>query len=60
MPSGIARKGGKKNRKFKRNKDKCAIYAREGRREKNKAKKLAKHLRRHGTDVQAKHCLNNL
>ena len=35
-------KGGKKNRKYGRNLVKCAQYRSEGRREKNKARKLAK------------------
>ncbi len=36
-----AHKGGKKNRKFGRNKVKCARYQAEGRREANKARKAA-------------------
>lgn len=34
-------KGGKKNRKFGRNKDKCAAYRAKGTRDKNKARKAA-------------------
>lgn len=41
-----AHKQGKKNRKHGRNEAFCAIYAREGRREKNKAAKLMRVLRR--------------
>jgi hypothetical protein len=41
-------KGGKKNRKFGRNKKWCERYRAEGRREKNKAKKAARIARRQG------------
>lgn len=41
-----AHKQGKKNRKHGRNEAFCVVYAREGRREKNKAKKLMRVLRR--------------
>lgn len=53
MSSGTVRKGGKKNRKWKRFILKCARYRAENRQEKNKARKLARHLRCHGTDKQA-------
>lgn len=39
---GVARKGGKKNRKYGRNEVKCARYRAEGRREKNKARRAKK------------------
>lgn len=47
--AGTKAKGSKKNRKFGRNKVKCAVYKATGRREKNKArkqKKIAKILAR--------------
>lgn len=42
----VQRKKGKKNRKFGRNKIKCARYRAEGRREKNKESKAQKRARR--------------
>jgi hypothetical protein len=44
----IAKKGNKsnKNRKYGRNKVKCAAYKAAGRREKNKARKMAKRVRK--------------
>lgn len=44
--NGIARKKGKKNRKYGRNLIKCARYRAEGRREKNKARKAVKRQRK--------------
>lgn len=43
----------KKNRKFKRFALKCAAYRSDNRQEKNKVRKLRRHLRRHGADRQA-------
>ena len=43
--SGIQAKGGKKNRKFGRNKKFCEQYEIQGRRLKNKLKKLRKRIR---------------
>ena len=40
------RKGGKKNRKWNRNRVKCAAYRAAGRREANKARRAAKRERR--------------
>lgn len=40
-------KGGKKNRKYGRNKKWCERYRAEGRREKNKAAKQARHRKRY-------------
>lgn len=60
MSTGIARKQGKKNRKWKRNILKCARYRNEERQEKNKARKLRRHLRSHGNDRQAVHAFANL
>lgn len=42
----VTRKKGKKNRKFGRNKIKCARYLAEGRRKKNKERKAQKRARR--------------
>ncbi len=60
MSSGIARKQGKKNRKWKRNILKCLRYRNEQRQEKNKARGLRRHLRCHGNDRQAVHAYANL
>jgi hypothetical protein len=43
-------KQGKKNRKLGRNKKVCDKYKLEGRREKNKAIRRARHLKNHPTD----------
>lgn len=45
-------KGSKKNRKFEGNKIFCANYKRAGQREINKARKIARHLKKHPNDVQ--------
>ena len=50
----MSHKQGKKNRKHGRNKAFCQQYRLEGRREKNKARKLAKHLKYQPTDQLAK------
>ena len=50
----MAASAGKKNRKYGRNKLVCEQYQREGRREKNKAAKLARHIKRQPNDKQAK------
>jgi len=49
----------KKNRKHGRNKVWCEVYRREGRREKNKCKRLRKHIVRHPNDNVARHLLAN-
>lgn len=49
-----------KNRKFGRFKLKCAAYRNEQRREKNKKRKLARHLVMHGNDRQALHAFTNI
>ena len=46
-----SKKGG---RKIGRNKVKCARYAAQGRRARNKARKHAKHLRAHPGDLAAR------
>lgn len=53
-------KKGKKNRKHGRNKDYCKAYFVSGRREKNKAKKLAKHIARHPNDPCANRALEKV
>jgi len=45
------RKGGKKNRKHGRDRRQCEFYRLRGQREKNKIKKLAKHVIRHPRDL---------
>ena len=44
------KKGGKKNRKIERNKAWCVAYRKRGQREKNKAKRMRRHLLAHETD----------
>lgn len=48
-------KKGKKNRKHNRNRDSAAMkrYRNEGRRDKNKKLKLARHLKNHPNDNQS-------
>lgn len=55
----MAEKG--KGRKIGRNADWCKAYRASSRRERNKAKKLLRHIGRYGaTDHCAVHCYNNL
>lgn len=49
-----------KNRKFGRNKLKCAQYRNEQRAEKSQKRRLAKHLVMHGNDRQALHAYTNI
>lgn len=49
-----------KGRKIGRNKLTCESYARERRREKNKKRRLAKHLKNHSNDRVAVHCHQNI
>lgn len=52
---------GGKNRKYGRNAKWCDAYKVSGTREKNKARKLARHIKRYGTtDHMAVHRFNNL
>lgn len=60
MSVGIARKTGKKNRKHGRNKLSCDNYRRSHRREKNKLRRLRRHLKAHSNDRMAVHCAANL
>lgn len=47
LPARRSKKqGGKKKRKYGRNRAKCELYRREGRREKNKARRTARRERR--------------
>ncbi len=48
---GAKHKGGKKNRKWGRNKKFCERYRIEGRRERNKARKAIRHLKNHPLDI---------
>lgn len=53
-------RGGKKNRKHGRNQKWCDRYRATGQREKNKAKRLIKHLKVHPSDRVALHTLEGL
>lgn len=57
--AGVKSKGGKKNRKWSRNKLFCAKYRTEGRQQKNKLRRIARHLKLQPNDVQARRCLSN-
>lgn len=59
MPT-LTRRGGKKNRKHGRNELFCKAYRTRGQREKNKARKLRKHLLRFGDDKVAQGALERL
>jgi len=59
-PASGKPKGGKKNRKHGRNKTGCERYRREGRREKNKARRLRRHLRHNPQDRTARFALKRL
>ena len=50
----VARKKGKKNRKFGRNSNFCTRYRAEDRRAKNKVRRVKRHLKRFPNDKQAK------
>ena len=52
-------KDSKKHRKVGRNADSCKAYKNSNRREKNKLKKLAKHLARFANDACAKDAVGN-
>jgi hypothetical protein len=52
-PKGRKAKQGKKNRKHGRNADCCARYRAEGRQEKNRRRRILRHLRRHPNDKEA-------
>jgi len=58
--SGIVAKSGKKNRKHGNNKVFCARYEAEGRRLKNKRKKLLRHIKSHADDRQSLRALRTL
>jgi hypothetical protein len=49
----VARKKGKKNRKFGRNSNFCLRYRNEDRRAKNKARRVRKHVAKFPNDKQA-------
>lgn len=57
----MGKKEGKKHRKYGRNADWCKAYRARGQREKNKIKKVLRHILRYGaTDHMAVHYYNNL
>lgn len=55
---GISRKKGKKNRKWKRNKSFCERYFREGRQERNRKRRILRHLKRFPNDYAARAALD--
>lgn len=58
--SGIKAKGGKKNRKYGRNKTWCEAYRKRGQREINKRKKMIKHNKRFPNDGVTERALARL
>lgn len=60
MAEKVTRRGGKKNRKFGNNKSFCEKYEREGRRLKNKIRKILRHLKQFPEDLQAQNRLKAL
>lgn len=57
MAEKLTRRGGKKNRKFGRNEKFCQKYRLEGRREKNRTRRLKTRLRRNPDDIGAARAL---
>ncbi|MFQ6011539.1 MAG: hypothetical protein ACE5KG_05150 [Nitrososphaerales archaeon] len=60
MAKKKANRGGKKGRKIGRSKEKCQRYRAAGTREKNKIRKVRKHVRRHPNDAVARRALDLL
>jgi len=60
MAGNPTRKGGRKNRKHGRFKLKCAAYASSHRQEKNKKRKLLRHLKKHPNDNHAESAVKAL
>lgn len=58
--SNLPRKAGKKNRKYGRNKKWCEVYRMRSQRERNKVRKLARHLKKYPHDATAKKALRSL
>jgi hypothetical protein len=56
----MAKKEGKKQRKYGRNKLWCTAYFNRGQRAKNKRKKLNKHIAKHPNDAIALVALKNI
>ena len=56
----MAKKEGKKQRKYGRNKLWCTAYFNRGQRTKNKRKKLNKHIAKHPNDAIALVALKNI
>lgn len=52
--------GGKGTKKYGKKAASCERYRTEGRREKNKARKLRRHIKRYSQDKQAETALNRL
>lgn len=55
--SGKAPKKGKRNRKWNRNRAFCLRYRNEGRQEKNRARRINRHLKRFPNDDSARKAL---
>lgn len=53
-------RSGKKGRKIGRNKVKCDLYRKQGRRERNKLRRLRRHVRRQPNDWEAKSAIETL
>lgn len=60
MAENKTRKGGKKNRKHGRMTKWCQRYALSNRRNKNKVRRLRRHIARHPGDGTATACMKNL
>lgn len=58
--AGQKAKGGKKNRKLGRKKAGCEKYRREDRETKNRARKMARHIKKYPGDKQADGLLKKL
>lgn len=54
---GRSRKKGKKNRQFGRNKPFCKLYREMGTQEKNRKRRILRHLKRFPEDIQARRAL---
>lgn len=52
-PTGRKAKSGKKNRKWGRNENSCARYRAGGQQEKNRVRRIRRHLKRFPNDRQA-------
>ncbi len=58
MVGGVKAKGGKKGRKIGNKAEGCKRYQAEGRREKNKRRRLRRHMKKYPNDMTAQTALN--